>query len=111
MFDQPPLPLVVDLPRIPTLPSCDSFSTSEATDCGSSKEATPSQLSSSIEIENVDSIWAKQSVSKAEKISMFANDIGVCGAEHDEVYVQKIHELEARDKEVRGKMAANPGSK
>lgn len=42
-------------------------------------------------------------MSKAEKIGLFAQEVGVCMVESEDVYIHKIQELEARDKSVKSK--------
>lgn len=57
------------------------------------------------------SVWANKTKTKEEKIWLMAGEIGVTGIGPDVAYVQKIKELETRDKACKGQKENHSGEK
>lgn len=49
-------------------------------------------------MDDVSSIWADKSLNKEEKMWQFAKAIGVTHSGNDELFIQRMQEMELRDK-------------
>lgn len=76
----------------------------------SSHEGEAQSSGSNLSVDNSLSIWVNPSVSKEEKIWSLAKKIGGCGNDVDQAYIERIKEMEDRDKEASKKMVNLNGS-
>lgn len=114
--EEPPhIPLVVDLPPISPIGSDGylNFGSSQSKDISYSGSLSNGDTmgSSSLEVQDGGSRWGNKSLSKAEKIWHFSKELGVGISCVDEVQIQKIIQMGARDKAVHGGKVTLNGAK
>lgn len=107
------LSVLPELPSIPmesqpivleSLSSSGTVSSQESLEGNSGLNSNEDNSCSNLVVSDPTSLWADKSLTKEEKIWMFAKKIGVTGVASDQDNIEKIKEMEARDKEARSKM-------
>lgn len=107
MVDLPPLPEISPIP-IETQPILVvDFSQN---DSQASKDMNGSSTNYDLVLNNSQTIWADSSLAKEEKIWLLAKKIGVNGNDKEQFFIEKIKEMEARDKEASKKSVNLNGS-